>query len=249
MESKNLIYIYGVNPVEEAFKVKDAIKEVYISKNRVKKLVKIVELSERYSIPLKIVDDSFIDRMVKGLHQGVIAKVKTKQTISLAEALEIPSEKKEPAFFLIPDLIEDPQNFGAILRVADAAGVHAVIYQERRSVGIVPSVWKASAGAVWHTALVEINNIKYAIKQLKEEGIRIIGAEASGFNVFWESDFKQPIALVVGSEGKGIRQTVLSLCDERVKIPMKGKINSLNVSAATSILLFEVLRQRSLFSE
>lgn len=248
MESKNLIYIYGVNPVEEAFKVKEAIKEVYISKNRVKKLVKIVELSERYSIPLKIVDDSFIDRMVKGLHQGVIAKVKTKQTISLDRALEIPNEKNEPAFFLILDLIEDPHNLGAILRVADAADVHAVIYQERRSVGIVPSVWKASAGAAWHVELVEINNIKYAIKQLKQQGIRIIGAETSGLNVIWETDFKQPLALVVGSEGKGIRQTVLSLCDERVKIPMRGKINSLNVSAATSILLFEVLRQRSLFS-
>ncbi len=249
MESKNLIYIYGVNPVEEAFKIKDAIKEVYISKDRVKKLSKIVALAEHYSIPIKIVDASFIDRTVKGVHQGVFAKVKIKKTISLDEALEIPKEKKEPAFFLILDLIEDPQNFGAILRVADAAGVHAVIYQERRSAGIVPSVWKSSAGAAWHVKLVEINNIKYAIKQLKEEGIRVIGAEASGVNVLWESDFKQPIALVVGSEGKGIRQTVLSHCDEKVKIPMKGKINSLNVSAATSILLFEVLRQRSLFSE
>lgn len=249
MESKNLIYIYGINPVEEAFKVKDAIKEVYISKDRIKKLSKIVALAEQYSIPIKIVDTSFIDRTVKGAHQGVFAKVKIKKTISLDEALEIPNEKKEPAFFLILDLIEDPQNFGAVLRVADAAGVHAVIYQERRSAGIVPSLWKTSAGAIWHIALVEINNIKYAIKQLKEEGIRIIGAETSGVNVLWESDFKQPLALVVGSEGKGIRQTVLSLCDEKVKIPMKGEINSLNVSVATSILLFEVLRQRNLFPE
>lgn len=242
------MYIYGINPVEEAFKVKDTIKEVYISKDRVKKLSKIVALAEQYSIPVKIVDTSFIDRTVKGAHQGVFAKVRIKKTITLDEALEIPYKRKEPAFFLILDLIEDPQNLGTILRVADAAGVHAVIYQERRSVGIVPSVWKASAGAAWHVELVEINNIKYAIKQLKQEGIKVIGAETSGVNVLWESDFKQPLAFVVGSEGKGIRQTVLSLCDEKVKIPMRGKINSLNVSAATSILLFEVLRQRGLFS-
>lgn len=249
MESKNLIYIYGVNPVEEAFKVKDALKEIYISKDRVKKLSNIVELAKIHSIPVKIVDYAFIDKAVKGVHQGIIAKVKPKRTLSLEEALQIPLQKKEPAFFLILDLIEDPQNFGAVLRVADAAGVHAVIYQERRSAGIVPSLWKASAGAIWHVTLVEINNIKYAIRQLKDEGIKVIGAEASGINVFWETDFKQSIAFVLGSEGKGIRQTVLSLCDEIVKIPMKGEINSLNVSVATSILLFEVLRQRTLFSE
>jgi 23S rRNA (guanosine2251-2'-O)-methyltransferase len=249
MESKNLMYIYGVNPVEEAFKGENIVKEVYISKNRVKKLSKIIELSDIYSIPVKIVDDSFIDRTVKGKHQGVIAKVKTKETISLEEALEIPKKKKEPTFFLILDLIEDPQNFGSILRVADAAGVHAVIYQQRRSVGIVPSVFKASAGAIWHVALVEVNNIKYAINQLKEEEIKIIGAESLGSKLFWENDFKESVSLVVGSEGKGLRQTVLALCDEVVKIPMKGKINSLNVATATAILVFEVLRQRKLFAK
>ncbi|MCX8034499.1 MAG: 23S rRNA (guanosine(2251)-2'-O)-methyltransferase RlmB [Thermodesulfovibrio sp.] len=249
MESKNLIYIYGVNPIEEAFKVKGVLKEIYIAENRIKKLSKIIELAEKHSIPIKIVENSFIDRAVKGVHQGIVAKVKPKKTISFEEALQIPIQKKEPAFFLILDLIEDPQNFGAILRVADAAGVHAVIYQERRSVGIVPSLWKTSSGAIWHINLVEVNNIKYAIRQLKEDGIKIIGAEVSGNKTLWESDFTQPIALVVGSEGKGIRQTVLSLCDEIVKIPMSGKINSLNASTAMSILLFEALRQRRLFSK
>lgn len=249
MESKNLIYIYGVNPIEEAFKVKGVLKEIYIAEDRIKKLSKIIELAEKHLIPIKIVENSFIDRAVKGVHQGIIAKVKPKKTISFEEALQIPIQKKEPAFFLILDLIEDPQNFGAILRVADAAGVHAVIYQERHSVGIVPSIWKASAGAIWHVNLVEVKNIKYAIRQFKEEGIKIIGAEARGIKLLWESDFSQPMALVAGSEGKGIRQTVLSLCDEIVKIPMRGEVNSLNVSTAMSILLFEVLRQRKLFSQ
>jgi len=151
-------------------------------------------------------------------------------------------------FFLILDLIEDPQNFGAILRTADAAGVHAVIYQKRRSAGVVPSVWKASSGAVWHVNLVEINNIKYAIRALKDNNIKIIGAEAKGKNLLWETDLTQPVALITGSEGGGIRQSVLSLCEEVVSIPMKGMVNSLNVSVATALFVYEVIRQRSYFT-
>ncbi|MEN2994511.1 MAG: 23S rRNA (guanosine(2251)-2'-O)-methyltransferase RlmB [Thermodesulfovibrio sp.] len=245
MESKNkLIYIYGVNPVLEAFKTPDALKEIYISKNRVSKLKEIVKLAEKRSVPVKIVEQLFIDKIAQGVHQGVVAKVKPKKTITLDEALEVSNRKNEPAFFLILDLVEDPQNFGSICRVADAAGVHAIIYQERRSVGVVPSAWKASAGALWHVNLVEINNIKYAIKTLKENNIKIYGAEAKAEELFWETDFTQPLALVLGSEGKGIRKTVASFCDKLIKIPMKGKTNSLNVSVATALLAFEVLRQR-----
>jgi 23S rRNA (guanosine2251-2'-O)-methyltransferase len=245
MESKNLMYIYGVNPVVEAFKVPQALKEVFIAKKRIPKLKEIIEFAEKNSIPVKIVDEAFIEKISQGVHQGVVAKIKPKETITLDDALNIASHKNEPAFFLILDLIEDPQNFGSICRVADAAGVHAIIYQERRSAGLVPSAWKASAGALWHVNLVQVNNIKYAIRALKEHNIKIYGAEAKAEKLYWKSDFTQPMALVVGSEGKGIRQTVLSLCDEVVKIPMKGKVNSLNVSVATSLLAFEVLRQRS----
>lgn len=238
------MYIYGVNPVLEAFKIPQALKEIYIAKNRVTKLREILNLAEKNSIPVKIVEESFIDRIAQGVHQGILAKIKPKKTITIDEALKIPLQKNEPAFFLILDLVEDPQNFGSICRTADAAGVHAVIYQERRSVSLVPSAWKASAGALWHVNLVEINNIKYAINALKENNITIYGAETRGEKIFWESDFTIPLALIVGSEGKGIRQTVLALCDEVIKIPMKGKINSLNVSVSTALIAFEVLRQR-----
>ncbi len=250
MEGKDrLIYIYGINPVQEAFKVKDALKEIYISKKRVSGLKNIMALADENSIPVKIVDDSFIDNIAKGVHQGVLAKVKPKKTINLQEALSIPDKRNEPAFFLILDLIEDPQNFGAILRTADAAGVHAVVYQKRRSAGVVPSVWKASSGAVWHVNLVEINNIKYAIRALKDNGIKIIGAEAKGKNLLWETDLTQPVALIIGSEGGGIRQSVLSFCEDVVSIPMKGMVNSLNVSVATALFVYEVIRQRSYFTK
>ncbi|MDI1471777.1 MAG: 23S rRNA (guanosine(2251)-2'-O)-methyltransferase RlmB [Thermodesulfovibrio sp.] len=246
MENKDLIYIYGVNPVKEALKVPYAVKEILISKSRLLPLREIIETAEKCLIPVRIVDEKRIQKIVQGVHQGVLAKVIPKDKLDLTDALKIPSQKREPPFFLILDLIEDPQNFGAILRVAEAVGVHAVIYQQRRSVGIVPSVWKSSAGAVWHVNLVEINNIKYAIREFKERDITIIGAEADGGKTLWEASLNSPIAIVIGSEGSGIRQTVRELCDEIVKIPMKGKINSLNVSTATSVLLFEVMRQRSL---
>jgi len=246
MESKNIMYIYGINPIKEAFKVSEALKEIFIAKKRVSNLKEIIELAEKNSVPLRIVDESYIEKVVQGVHQGIVARIKPKKTINIDEALKIPFQKKETAFFLILDLIEDPQNFGAILRVAEAAGVHAVIYQKRRSVGIVPSVWKSSAGAVWHVSLVEISNIKYAIRELKDRDVKIIAAEAQGEKFFWNTDLKVPLAIIVGSEGRGIRQSVKQLCDEIVSIPMKGKINSLNVSTASSVLLFEVIRQRIL---
>jgi len=246
MESKNIMYIYGINPIKEAFKVSEALKEIFIAKKRVSNLKEIIELAEKNSVPLRIVDENYIEKVVQGVHQGIVARIKPKKTINIDEALKIPFQKKETAFFLILDLIEDPQNFGAILRVAEAAGVHAVIYQKRRSVGIVPSVWKSSAGAVWHVSLVEISNIKYAIRELKDRDVKIIAAEAQGEKFFWNTDLKVPLAIIVGSEGRGIRQSVKQLCDEIVSIPMKGKINSLNVSTASSVLLFEVIRQRIL---
>lgn len=246
MESKNLIYIYGVNPVKEAFKQSNVIKEIYVSKDRAQRLSNILELAEKNSIPVRLVDKSFLDRTVNGVHQGIVAKVKSKKTISIEDALIIPEKRNEPALFLILDLIEDPHNFGAILRVADATGVHAVFYQKKRSAGPVPSVWKTSAGAIWHVNLVEVNNIKYAIRELKDNDITIIATDAKEGENLWDFDFKKPVAIVLGSEGKGVRHTVGKLSDVLLKIPMKGKISSLNVSTAAAVILFEALRQRSL---
>ncbi len=256
MESKDFIVIYGVNPIAEALKLvdtalqpisgkKEIIREIYISKNRASKLQHIIELAQKQGIPVKIVNEEYIEKKVQGVHQGIIAKVRKKKTVSIEESLREAQAKGEEPFFIILDLIEDPQNFGSILRVAEAAGVHGVIYQEKRGVGQVPSVWKSSAGAIWHVNLIETNNIKYAIRELKDNGVKIIGAEASAEKSIWQTELSCPLALIFGSEGKGIRLTVRELCDEVIYIPLKGKINSLNVSAAVSVVAFEVLRQRN----
>ena len=148
-------------------------------------------------------------------------------------------------FFLILDCIEGPRNVGAILRSADAAGVHGVVIQEHRSAGLGPDVSKASAGAVEYVPVSQVNNVKHAISEMKEMNITIIGAEASSEIMPWDIDLSIPVALVIGSEGKGIRKTVAERCDFIVSLPMRGMVNSLNVSVAGAVLMFEVLRQRA----
>ena len=158
--------------------------------------------------------------------------------------LEIPAKKNELPFFLVLDCLEDPRNFGALLRVADAAGIHGIVLQSYRSVNLGAEVAKVSAGAVEYVPVTMLPNIKHAINEMRKNGIMIVGAEAGAENTLWDVDLNVPLAVVIGSEGKGIRQSVRTLCDYLVNIPMRGRINSLNVSVATGIFVFEILRQR-----
>lgn len=163
---------------------------------------------------------------------------------SIDELLEIADSKKETPFLLILDGIEDPQNFGAILRTAEAAGVHGVVIRKARQVQVTETVRKVSTGAAEMVPIARVPNIAEAISRLKEQEIVVIGLEIDGSRVYNEADFKSPVAIVIGSEGKGLSHLVKQRCSEVVKIPMQGKINSLNASVATGIILFEVLRQR-----
>jgi 23S rRNA (guanosine2251-2'-O)-methyltransferase len=163
---------------------------------------------------------------------------------SLQELLEIPFKKNEAALFLVLDCIEDTRNFGALLRVADAAGIHGVVVQSHRSATLNPLVSKVSAGAVEYVPVSVVPNIKHAIHEMKKRGIKIIGTDVNAEQTVWATDFKEPLALIIGSEGKGLRKTVKTLCDVLISIPMKGRINSLNVSVATGIVVFEIMRHR-----
>ncbi|MEK7683652.1 MAG: 23S rRNA (guanosine(2251)-2'-O)-methyltransferase RlmB, partial [Nitrospirota bacterium] len=233
-----------LNPVLEALRARRNIKEVYISSGRHEKLFLIKKETESRGIAIRIVDVAFFnERFPKG-HQGIAVKVSEKGYMDLYELLNIPEKRNEIPFFLILDCIEDPGNVGAILRSADAAGVHGVIVQEHRSAGLGPAVSKASAGAVEYVPVSQVSNIKHAISEMKEREITIIGAESGSGNMPWDVDFSVPAGLVIGSEGRGLRKTVSEKCDFVVSIPMRGRVNSLNVSAAGAVLMFEVLRQR-----
>ncbi|MCG2709770.1 MAG: 23S rRNA (guanosine(2251)-2'-O)-methyltransferase RlmB [Desulfobacteraceae bacterium] len=238
------MWIYGLNPVLETLRARRNIKEVYISSGRHEKLFLIKKETESRGIALRIVDVAFFnERFPKG-HQGIAVKVSEKGYMDLYELLNIPEKKNEIPFFLILDCIEDPGNVGAILRSADAAGVHGVIVQEHRSAGLGPAVSKASAGAVEYVPVSQVSNIKHAISEMKERDITIIGAESGSGNMPWDVDFSVPAGIVIGSEGRGLRKTVYEKCDFVVSIPMRGRVNSLNVSVASAVLMFEVLRQR-----
>ncbi|MDP3260764.1 MAG: 23S rRNA (guanosine(2251)-2'-O)-methyltransferase RlmB [Thermodesulfovibrionales bacterium] len=238
------MWIYGLNPVLEALRAGRGIKEIYISSGRHEKLFLIKKETESRGIALRIVDVAFFnERFPKG-HQGIAVKVSEKVYMDIYELLNIPEKRNEIPFFLILDCIEDPGNVGAILRSADAAGVHGVIVQEHRSAGLGPAVSKASAGAVEYVPVSQVSNIKHAISEMKERDITIIGAESGSGNMPWDVDFSVPAGLVIGSEGRGLRKTVSEKCDFVVSIPMKGRVNSLNVSVAGAVLMFEVLRQR-----
>lgn len=237
-------WLYGINPVLEAVKSGRKIITLYISKQRHEDIRKIMEEAEVKKIPIKFAEKDFFDSRFHKGHQGIAAIVEQKRLLGIDELLNIPVKKCEVPFFVVIDLIEDPRNFGAILRVADAAGVHGIVFQSHRSAGVTSIVSKSSAGALEHVNLVKVVNIKHAINKMKRADITIIGAEADSELTIWDVNMKVPLAFVIGSEGKGLRKTVREMCDLVVGLPMMGKVKSLNVSVAMGILSYEVLRQR-----
>lgn len=237
-------WIYGFNPLFEAIKAGRTIKKIFLSSGRREKVSEIKNEAAIRNIPVTIVEPAFLDSMFQKGHQGIAAAVLPKQAVLLDELFDIPSERNEIPFFLVLDCIEDPRNFGAILRVADAAGIHGIVVQSHRAATPSAEVAKVSAGALEYVPVAVVTNIKNAIRQMKERGIAIMGADAGARQTIWDIDLSMPLALVVGSEGKGLRQTVSNLCDVLISIPMFGRINSLNVSVAASICSFEILRQR-----
>lgn len=244
--SQDSEWIYGLNPVVEAIRAGRNIQSLFISSGRHDSpgILEIKKEAEQRNISIVRADAQFFNSTFPKGHQGIAAKVLPKTYSDFEELLRIPITKGEKPLFVILDCIEDPRNFGAILRVADAAGVHGVIIQSYRSAPLGPGVSKSSAGAVEYVPVTMVANIKHAAKEMKERGITVVGADAGADNVAWDIDLKVPLAIVIGSEGKGLRKTVKEHCDILVRIPMYGKINSLNVSVATGIVLFEILRQR-----
>lgn len=237
-------WVYGLNPVLEVVRSGREVKAVFLSSGRRDRIAEIEEEISSHGIKINRADNTFFDsRFIKG-HQGIAALVAPRKYAGIEDILAIPSERGEPSLFLILDCVEDPRNFGAILRVADAGGVHGVVIQSYRAASLSPEAVKASAGASEYIPVAMVPNIKHAIREMKKSGITIAGAEASAEQTLWDADLTGPLAVVIGSEGHGLRKTVKEECDILVNLPMKGRVNSLNASVATGIVIFEIMRRR-----
>lgn len=240
--------IIGVNPVLEALRSGRPVQRVLIAEHRRRDrdVQSILRLARERRAEVRFAGRDALDREVPGLqHQGIVAFASAKQYATLDDILRIPAEKGEPPLFLVLDGVEDPRNLGAILRTADAAGVHGVIIPERRAAGLTETVAKTAAGALEHVPVVKVTNIANTLDALKKAGVWVAGAEAGGSQVYWEADLTQPIAVVLGGEDRGVRRLVQERCDYLISLPLRGQISSLNVSVAAGILIYEALRQRS----
>ena len=238
--------IEGRNAVIEALRAGTSIDKIYLQKGETDRtLGHIASTAREKGIVVVDADKRKLDFMSRThAHQGVIALASVREYVSVADILNTAREKGEAPLIVVCDEISDPHNLGAILRTAECAGAHGVIIPKRRSAGLTSVVGKTSAGAVSYVPVARVPNIAALLKELQKEGVWVFGTAAEGTTTLYDADLKGPAAIVIGSEGDGMTRLVREGCDFLVSIPMKGKISSLNASAAAAILLYEAVRQR-----
>lgn len=234
------MYIYGKNVVYEKLKSDDLVKEAFVFKKFSDQ--EIIDLLKMKKIDIKWVDKYQLDKMVNGLHQGIILNVKDFDTVSLDNILN--NDSKYPLIVML-DHLEDPHNFGAIIRSCEALGVDGIIIPNDRSVDINGTVIKTSAGAIQYMKIAKVSNLVNTIKVLKDKGYWIIGTDMNGTS-YNDMKYDMPICLVIGNEGKGMSRLVKESCDYVVSIDMVGKTNSLNASVATGIMIAKIQNSRKL---
>lgn len=238
--------IIGRNPVIEALRSGRSINKVLISNQINQKAERDLQsLAKGAQTIVQKVPKSRLDQLTTGKHQGIIAYVTAYQYATVTQILENARNKSEMPFIFILDEIEDPHNLGAILRTAEATGVHGVIIPKRRAVGLTQTVAKASAGAIEHVPVARVTNIANTIDELKENNIWVVGTDDEESKDYRTLDGETAIALVIGNEGKGISRLVKEKCDWMIHLPMKGLIPSLNASVAAGILMYEIHRKRA----
>ena len=238
--------IEGRNAVIEALRAGASIDKIFIQKGETDKtLGHIASTARAAGVVVVDADKRKLDFMSRThAHQGVIALASVREYVSVEDILNIAREKGENPLIVVCDEISDPHNLGAIIRTAECAGAHGVIIPKRRSAGLTSIVGKTSAGAVSYVPVARVPNIPALLEQLQKEGVWVFGTAAEGTTTLYSADLKGPAAIVIGSEGEGMTRLVREKCDFLVSIPMKGKISSLNASAAAAILLYEAVRQR-----
>jgi 23S rRNA (guanosine2251-2'-O)-methyltransferase len=240
--------IEGRNPVIEALKSGRPINRILLARDigRHSAIAEVLHLSQARGIPVQYVARRVIDESsTTSAHQGVIAYAAVKEYVALENLLIISKERNEPPLYCILDGIEDPQNLGAILRTAEASGIHGVIIRSRRAVGLTAAVAKASSGAVEYVPVARVSNISQAVVTLKRSGVWVVGIDPTGKIDYSQVDFRLATAIVIGGEGKGLSDLVKKRCDSVASIPMRGKITSLNASIAAALVMYEAFKQRS----
>lgn len=239
-------YIYGKNAIKHRIENEADIEEIMLQEGfKDERLMELIK--DKY--PTRYVRSSYLDKLSnKGVHQGIIAKIKTYKTIDIEELLNNIKVIENPLLIML-DGIQDPHNLGAILRTCDAIGVNGVIVPKHRSAPLNSTVAKVSTGAIEFVLVSEVTNLTSTLKKLKEKGFWVVGAEADNSQDYRDLDYKMPIVLVIGSEGKGISRLVLEQCDYKIHLPMLGHVNSLNASVATAILLYQIYSNKNPLSK
>jgi len=235
----------GRNAVLEAYRAGKTIDRLYVQKGCQDAPVNsILREARRQDTVVSFVAKERLDQMSEtGKHQGVIAHAAAYEYAEVRDILKLAEEKGEPPFILLLDNVEDPHNLGAIIRTANLAGAHGVIIPKRRAAGLTATAAKASAGALHYTPVAKVTNLCVTIEELKKQGLWFVCADMDG-TVMYDLDLKGPVGLVIGNEGEGVSRLVREKCDYVAAIPMKGDIDSLNVSVAAGVMSYEIVRQR-----
>ena len=242
---KNQDIIFGKRPVLEAIRSGKTIEKIFIQKNLSKEVFDEIKKSiNNKNVNLSLVPKEKLNRIIRKNHQGVICYISPIDYQPLSEIVHRSYESGKDPIILVLDRITDTRNFGAITRVAEATGVDAIVIPEKESALITSEAVKASAGALNYVSICKEKNLKSVINKLKESGLKIIACTEKSDEDIYSVDFNTPVCIIVGSEKNGISQNLIEISDVKTKIPMKGKIESLNVSSSSSIILYELIRQR-----
>ena len=244
MSEENIIE--GKNAVTEAIRAGRALDKVFLVRGSSDKALAFIASSAKAAgAVVTECDRRKLDAMSQtGSHQGVIAVAAAREYCTLEDILARADQMRQAPFVVVCDGIEDPRNLGAIIRCAECAGAHGIVIPKHRSAGVTAAADKTSAGAAEHMLIARVPNLTAALETMKKHGLWIYGAEAGGESPLWKTDMKGPICLVIGSEGAGMSRLVREACDFVMSIPLMGRVNSLNASAAAAVLLYEIVRQR-----
>ncbi len=240
-------WLYGLHALGSVLdKEPERLIELYVLKGRDdEKLRQLLNLARKFGIPMQFCQRKVLDEKVSGAqHQGIVAKAKPGKGYDEKDLFDIVNAQQQP-FLLVLDGVTDPHNLGACLRTADAAGVHALVVPKDKSANLTPTARKVACGAAETVPLVQVTNLARTLRQLQEAGVWVIGTAGEAEQLIYDCRLTGPMALVMGAEGKGMRRLTREVCDELIKLPMAGDVSSLNVSVATGVCLYEIVRQRA----